>query len=94
MKAIFLTMKNGPGILRAPSPLLFVVVQPTHSVYQAVLFTRFAPLTLPRPVARSHPGVAPNAGWEELAVVVGLMTAVQVAPLPAPPEMVQVGTPV
>jgi hypothetical protein len=31
-------------------------------IYQAVLFTRFRALTLPIPVAKSHPGVAPNEG--------------------------------
>src|SRR5215469_6831218 len=66
-------------------PVLFLALT---ACYQAVLFTRFAPLTLPSPVARSHPGVAPNAGCDAVGAVVGVITAVQVAPLPAPPEMV------
>lgn len=49
-------------------------------------------MTLPKPVARSHPGVAPKEGWYALVAVVGLITAMQLAPVPPPPEIVQMGT--
>ncbi len=37
-------------------------VRPSIEHYQAVFITRLKPFTLPRPVAMSQPGVAPNAG--------------------------------
>src|ERR1700730_4044404 len=42
----------------------------------------------------SQPGVAPKAGWYELALVVCVMIAEQVAPVPPPPVSVHLGTPV
>ena len=42
----------------------------------------------------SQPGVAPKAGWYEFALVVCVMTEVQVAPVPPPPVIVHFGTPV
>jgi hypothetical protein len=57
--------------------------------YQALLKTKLYALTLPIPVAKSHPDVAPYAGWYADAIVPMTGDTEQVAPVPPPPVKVQ-----